>query len=645
MTNRFERYAREDGRPANRFERYARPERVGQTDAYLRGLGDSLSLSWGDELMGVGAGLGAAAQGRDFGEAFEAQAGRSRANLAEARRDRPWETGAGELTGFLVPGLGAARVARTGVNLAGRLTSAGAWGAGFGGVSGAGAVDDDRLTLEGLANRATGGAMGAGMGAAFGVGAQGVLGELAPNALRAGRKALGVPTSGGRMGVAERARDDLLHTARQNERLNVQDFNDLGRVIQDAAAREPTMTVAEALGRSAINRVVKYSRLPGRTAEQAERVLERNADTFDVLTQRLDDTLTPRMPNGAPLTMRDASGELDAAFAQASSTGYQQAFANRVAPASAERMQQIMARHPEFYKRVVDEARIIAHGDAGAPIAVNAYDPRFWHYAKVAAGDMIRTMRREGLGATRARQYTQSLRQIVDELDQVPGYRDARQQWGSLSEAREALEAGFGFDKMRPAQMQDLVGRLTPFQKRYLQAGITERVRDVLSRRDNDGLINIARDLTGRRRSELLRAAFGDKRGPLDDFLQYARLRRQMHNDARRMASSQESPTALVTGEGLADAIPTGSISLRSTAARAAFNATIGRLGERNRDILGRVLLTPVSEFQRSSGGLLSRASREASRRQSRDRLTRTRGAYLAGVGGMGVYDPREEEQ
>lgn len=602
--------------------------------AYLRGLGDSLSIGAGDEIMGGIAGARAALTGGDFRSAYDEQVERSRANLEQAREIHPASTLAGEVTGYLVPGFGVGKAVTRGASLGGRMLRSAGVGGGFGGTYGfaSGETMDERLR---------GGAEGAVLGAALGGGLHGVA-EAAPALWGAGRRLVGLPRSGGRMGVAERARDDLLTAARQNERLGVQSFDDIGPVISQAAQRDPTLTVAEALGRSAINRVVKYSRLPGRTAERAEQTLERNADTFEELTNRLDESLTPRAESGAPLTMRDAAGELDAAFAQTSAQGYERAFQSQLGAGHAARMQNIVERHPEFYERAVNEARIIARGDGvsvGGPM-----DPRFWHYVKVAAGDVVRSMRREGLGATRARQYTQSLRRLVDELDQIPGYRDARRQWGSLAEAREAMEAGFAFDRMRPAEMTELANRLTPFQRRYLQAGVAERIRDTLARRDNDGLVNIARDLTNRRRGELLRAAFGDRRGPLDEFLEYARLRRQMHADARRMASSQESPTGIITGERMAELVPTGALSAKAIGLRLMYENTIGRLGQRNRDVLGRILLTPVGEFERARGGLLARAEREARRRQSRTRLQRTRGAYLAGIGGAGVYDPSQDE-
>lgn len=626
-------------------------ERLGAGAGYLRGLANSVTQTYGDELAGGVAGVAETMrrgqwspftgilpgiQSGTFQQAYNQQAQRSRDNYREAVRDQPLATGAGEVTGYMVPGLGIGRAARTGVNLVGRLGRAGATGATFGAFSGFGSGETMPERLEGAAE-------GGALGLVLGAGVHGVLGEALPSLLRSGRRMVGLPAESGRVGVAERTANDLLRAARQNERLNVESLSDVGGVIRDAAVRDPSLTVAEALGRSAINRVVKYSRLPGRTAERAEQTLERNASAFDELTSRLDDTLTPRAQDGSPLTMRDASGELDAAFNRTSIDGYQQALARPIPTELANSLQTVIRRHPEFYQRAIQEAQKIARGE-GITGLQGITDPRLWHYLKVGASDTLRSMRREGLGATLARQYTQSIRALTDNLDNIPGYRGARQQWGSLSEAREALEAGFGFDRLRPDEIEQLSRRLTPFQRRYLQAGVTERVRDVLERRDNDGLVNIARELTNRRRGALLRAAFGDKRGAIDDFLEYARLRRQMHNDARRMASSQESPTGIVTGEGLADAIPTGAISLRAMAMRSALDSTVGRIGERNRDILGRILLTPVGDFEPVGRGLISRVQREQRRRLSRRRLERTRQAYIAGTGGIGVYEGANQE-
>ena len=52
--------------------------------AFGRGAGDALSFGWGDELMGVGAGVGAAVQGQDYQRAYDQQVAQSRGNLAQA---------------------------------------------------------------------------------------------------------------------------------------------------------------------------------------------------------------------------------------------------------------------------------------------------------------------------------------------------------------------------------------------------------------------------------------------------------------------------------------------------------------------------------------------------------------------------------
>jgi len=57
----------------------------GEFGSFLSSAGDSLSLGFGDELMGVGAGIGAASRGEDFGAAYRTQAERSRQRLRDAR--------------------------------------------------------------------------------------------------------------------------------------------------------------------------------------------------------------------------------------------------------------------------------------------------------------------------------------------------------------------------------------------------------------------------------------------------------------------------------------------------------------------------------------------------------------------------------
>ncbi len=158
----------------------------GEFGSFLSTAADSVSLGFGDELAGLGAGVGAAMTGGDFGSAYGDQVERSRQRLRDAWRFHGGSALAGALVGSIpaggVVGL-AARGMRAGAaganalrNLtpAQRVMSAAATGAGFGGVYGAGSANDDRLSLEGLGSRAMGAAGGAALGGVTGGVLQGV---------------------------------------------------------------------------------------------------------------------------------------------------------------------------------------------------------------------------------------------------------------------------------------------------------------------------------------------------------------------------------------------------------------------------------------------------------------------------------------
>ena len=69
----------------------------------------------------------------------------------------------------------------------------------------------------------------------------------------------------------------------------------------------------------------------------------------------------------------------------------------------------------------------------------------------------------------------------------------------------------------------------------------------------------------------------------------------------------------------------------RRTASNAITQA-MERGAERQRDLLGRIYLTPVGDYNHMAGGLIGRAAREAERRSYRARLARTRQALLTGA-------------
>lgn len=192
--NRFSQFAPVE---KNRFSQFGakRPdEKVSWLESALSGAGDALTFGWGDELLGVGGGIGSLLSEGDFGKGYDRTVAASRAQQNIAALDNPLAYGAGQLGGSLAGGFGigaAGRLALGGagalsslansagrVGLLGRLGTSAATGALGGAAYGAGSAEDDKLG---------GAADGALWGGGFGLGLRG-LGEAGGQIFRSAIK-------------------------------------------------------------------------------------------------------------------------------------------------------------------------------------------------------------------------------------------------------------------------------------------------------------------------------------------------------------------------------------------------------------------------------------------------------------------------
>lgn len=631
--------------------------------AFLRGLGDSVSLGLGDEARGALAGAQSFLGGGDYGSAYQAQVARSRANLEEAREQRPGSTLAGEVAGYLVPGFGVGKAVARGASLGGRLARSAAVGGAFSGTYGAasGVTPEERLQ---------GGLMGAGMGAAFGAGAHGILGEALPSAARAGRRWLsgvsGLPANPGRMGVAEMAREDLMTTARQNINLGVRSEGDLVAAMQSAGARDPTLTVAEVLGQSGQGRLAALARAPGQTGQRVE-------DFFTERARNQADEVSATMLGRAPATGDALEQQVREAWRTQGPELYRPVLNQALTP-QARQAATALERSPLFQHRAVQEA----WGRAGAmisddvalgrvaPDAANSIAHRL-HYAKVALDEMledptklspgIRNMNNASIAAARD--------QLLRRMEHIiPGYNAARAQMADLGSARRAIAEGRqAFTRqsfVTPEALSRRMSSLTPGERPYFIAGVEDALGNMIASAGRDGRRNVAATLLSDQTQSRLRAIFGSE---ADSMIERLREVSGRFEFGQRVRPSQGSITSNViaqlspgiAGAGLgaanaqddpiAGALMGGALGFGIGAAgRRALQQTVGqrleRAAQRQRDLLGRMYLTPVGDFQRAQGGLLSRAAREARRRESRTRLLRTQGAYLSGIGAAGLYEP-----
>ena len=632
--------------------------------AFGRGAGDALSFGWGDELMGVGAGVGAAVQGQDYQRAYDQQVAQSRGNLAQAQRQQPLATGAGEIfgtgVGALIPiageigtGMRAARAA----SMAGRLGRAALAGGALGALQGAGSADGD------LTQRAIGAGVGGALGAGVGGVAHGVLGEALPALARRGSRYLsattGRPTVPGRMGAAEMAREDLMSTAR-HANLNIHDERDLARVMANAAAEDPSLTTAEVLGQAGQGRLAALARARGKTGQAVEDWVEgRNA----AQSGQVEDTLLHRAPSFGD----DLEQQLRTRWRESGRDLYRPLLSHPMTGQENMALESLRST-PLWNHRAVQAAWNRAEGMVADDIAIGRLPAEAaqslkarLHYTKVALSDMVENPRtlEPGLANISNSNLSETSRQFADALEPViPGYQAARASMAEIGSARRAIEEGRqAFARTRfatPAALRRHMASLSDTHRPFFIAGVEDHLLAEIQRLGRDGNRNIAGALLTDANQARLHAIYGRE---ADGMIARLRSLDRQYRFGQRVRPSAGSITsniqlqiasgiggaglgaANVKDDPLMGALTGGAIGFGASALarRAASNAVVQAMergAERQRDLLGRVYLTPVGDYNHMTGGLIGRAAREAQRRAYKAQLARTRQALL--TGGLG---------
>lgn len=634
-----------NGRPVREtreWDAQGRPAipRMGHLEAFSRGATDAATFGFFDEIVGAGGrALVSPFVSPEVSEAFGRQATeRTRDALDQAQEDRPVTTGAGLFAGSLVPGFGVGGLVSRGVGAGGRMALAAGSGAVGGGAYGVGAGETPQQRVEG-------GAQGAALGAALGAAGHGILSEALPAAGRGVQRALRLPDYQGQ-GPAGMAAQDLMRTAQGNRSLNVSAPSDLARVMDDAAAREPEMMVGEALGQQGVSRLAALARMRGQTGQRVEdQVTQRARNQGDVL----EDAFVRSPISGDALEQqvrqqwRERGNDLyEPILSAPPQFGNLRAFLNlRNSPLFQHRaIQSAWRRAGDMIRDDISLGRV-AEG------AANSIRHQL-HYAKVALDEMIEdpTRLEPGLRNMNNNSIVAARDQLLRRMEGViPGYTAARGQLADIGSARRAIEAGRQVFTRQRFNSNDALRRyveaMPPGERPYFQAGIEDWVSNQIATAGRDGRRNVGAALLNDRFQSRLRIVFGQEAEPM---IARARQQAAMFDSGNRMRPSAGSITsnmAFEAGDMAAPPIPTRG-NMIDAAWRFGWNNTVGRVGERHRDFMGRVYSMPVGEFRRGQGGLLSRAQAEAQRREARTRLNRTRGAYLAGVGAAGLYEPEE---
>jgi hypothetical protein len=597
---------------------------------------DSASLGFGDEIEAGAAALIAAARGRKAGDAYRDRVAVARARLEEARQDTAASI-IGGVVGAAVPFGGAMKVVgkvapaitRTGARLAkaggGRGARAvgaqalhgGLAGAAFGGVYGLGSGDGDARARAQKALESA--AFGAGQGAVFGPIYSNLVspavGKVAravkrntwdrlPSGPQAGRlySVVGPPMDGPtpprppsrEPSLAARDVDKIIG----RQRLEV---DELEARIARAKADPQGRVLADELGDQGNAKLSALAQTPGQTGQRARDVAEERAHA---LPERLNAELRETM--GVTKSPTQARADLEAEYREVSKTGYAPVLTQQVSQEQMARLEPILARFPErIRKRAEDSVDELARIDGLDPAALTG--AQRLHYLKMALDDAIEAGQAEGIGAgmrTALRRLKGDfLRAIEGDEAQgiapiIPGYRQAREKWGSLKDAEEALDAGRKAFSRRPEEVAAQLETMTRFEREHFRIAAADEIgRRIDSRGREVGSSNVANAINARELQNTLRVIFDDA-AQAERFLARANeANRMVRNSQAWLGGSDTVKKAaqLADQDGLWSAIT----DVRGTAKRFGRKTLDDLLGpglEARNDALGRLLLRAIDD-------------------------------------------------
>lgn len=434
--------------------------------------------------------------------------------------------------GALTMGAGsAANVARGGVRgMLGQMTRGAGAGAGYGGVTGY------ALTQGGPEERAAGGASGAGTGAVLGA----TLPPVVNTALGSGRLAARgfgsiwnrLPTADPNVALgafpgglqwrqprqaaaqldpaAAGAIDRLARRSRMNP-------DQVEEALQSARTNPQGQVTADIFGDPGVRTMRSLVQSPGETGQRS---LEVARTRFREMPGRIINGLRGALNVGE--TRQQAMARLNGDYARVSAENYRPIFEEPLTPEQSMQMAVDLKRQVGDFsmqqpvmRRAWQRAQQLfnldlANGDVSGSFGANL--PRMMHYLKMGLDDTVRvSMRRQGgLGANELRGVTRLSARLRNALDEViPGYRQAREQWGTAAAAETALDRGVEFANMRPEDVQAEWASMSPFEREHARIGFVDEIQHS-TRGGTNRNVNVARVLDDPDVQGVIRVMFND---------------------------------------------------------------------------------------------------------------------------------------
>jgi hypothetical protein len=472
-----------------KFETLPEPEKMSKFRAFSRGMEETTSFGFTDELRGFGRAVGSKIRGdeRAFPELLDRGISEVRNEYTQAKKDQPPATVLGEITGAFAPAFvpgGQAIAARIGSgNLKARVAKSAGAAALSSGAYGVGTADGE--AGDRLAAGATFALGGGAFGAALPLAGPGIrkLSEVYKSTKRpAEDKAVSI--------VLKRLQKDNL------------DPQALDRVFRDGALIEgagpSTTRLAEGIGQlpgEATNITEKFfeSRLSGST-NRAKSAIKKSISSADDFYGTLDEIFEKGQEKAKPLYDKAYkksvnSKEIDRILR----TPAGQAALKQAATKMQNDRTLVSAPDKELAEQIKDLA---GTGKIKAQRVGKGLKLRTLDYVKRSLDDMIESSQRAG-EKDNARILIGLKKSLVGELDKaVPAYQKARKVSGDYLSNADALEKGREFLKSDADTLLREFKEFGETEKKMFRAGVARSVRDQIDNTFDEG--NYVRRILGK---------------------------------------------------------------------------------------------------------------------------------------------------
>lgn len=618
-----------------------------------------------------------------FGRGFDQQLTETRGAAQDFRERRPNAAALSEGTGFalpmamtagaVAPEVMAAQGAQRGFPLFARQSAqAGSVGSAYGYAYGAGAPDQAGLPLE---QRLQAGNEGAAFGAVAGLAT-----PAAVNTLRATWNHLGspavrlatsafrrVPTpdpnSVGAMGRPMRP-PPRQRPAPQRPRVPAAAMSYVDRAAADARmtadqlegalatarANPQGQVLNDVFGDAGVRKLRPIVQAPGETGGRATETLERRSQE---MAERVTGSL--RRLLGVNETPTAAMGRLRNEYDRVSAELYTPVLRQTLTAEQRTGLERTFNQFSEdpVFRDAVRRAEGIFARDRRLGLVTGEIDDnfaRYAHYLKMGGDAAVQAapIGSRGLQATEMRGVLEMQARIRSALDDnIPGYRQAREQWGGLAAAEDALTEGGRFLRMDSDEVAQRMAQMTEFERRHARIGLAHAIqRGVGLSGKATGNVNIAnsRMLNAPEMQRRIRAAFETEEQAVE-FLEVVRSQNELMRNATgwtggsttfgNFAHGEENATAAVA-EGAVDMLRGEFGRAANRAGRQAWNWLADDAVKRSNNVAGEFALRRIdnAEAAEFTDAVVAELRRRQSLRAATSRASRVTAAGAGAAAG-----------